>query len=132
MGEILAHRIKGNPDIQGIKMGKNAVKNVITQFADDTSLYLIYSETTLNAAISELMYIETNTGLKVSYDKTCVYRLGSLKHTNAKIYTTKELKWSNGDIDMLGVKIVNTENQSLTQFNDIIQKAKNVAKSWSK
>ena len=79
VGEILAHRIKGNPDIQGIKMGKNAVKNVITQFVDDTSLYLIYSEMTQNFAISKLMYIETNTGIKVSYDKTCVYRLGSLK-----------------------------------------------------
>ena len=37
-----------------------------------------------------------------------VYRVGSLKNTNTKLYTKKEkLNWSDDDIDLLGVKIPN-------------------------
>ena len=132
IGEILAHRIKGNPRIQGIKMGlsKNAVSEVITQFADDTGLFLLYNETTLNEAIRELAHIENNTGLKISYDKTKVYRVGSLKGSGAHMYTLKQLQWSDDNIEMLGVTISNDNCQSSVQFNSILKKMKEVCNKW--
>lgn len=58
------------------------------------------------------MYI--NTGLLVNYDKTNVYRVGSLADTDAKIYTTKEFNWTNEPISLLGVLIPTTPNVDLT------------------
>ena len=130
VGEIMAHKIKENPKIRGVKLTKNGAENIITQFADDTGLFLIYDEMVINEAIKTLMYIETNTGLKVSYEKTCIYRVGSLKNTNAKIYTLKELQWSDGDIEMLGVCIRNEENQNTVQFDETLEKMHNVIKVW--
>ena len=127
----MAHRIKNNPLIRGIKIGKTETSHVITQFADNTGLFLMYNETVLETTISELMYIEKNTGLKVSYDKTCVYRLGSLRNSNAKIYTKKELQWFDGDIEILGITVWNASCQNNKQIDTIISKMQAVAVTWS-
>ena len=132
-GELLAHLIKNNPLIKGIRVNdnlKNEVEHVISQFADDTALFLTFSEECICAAIDTLSRIEHNTGLKVSYEKTTVYRIGSLKNSNAKIYTTKELNWSDDDIPMLGVVIQNRIQQSNESFHQTINKMESVANMW--
>ena len=129
-GETMSHLIKNNPKIVGINLNDNSkseVRHVITQFADDTGLFLMYSEDCLNAVIDTLAYVEKNTGLKVSYDKTCIYRIGSLKKNCAQIHTTKQLKWSDGDIEMLGVTIAYEYVQSNKQFDPCIDKMQAVA-----
>ena len=81
------------------------------------------------AVLETLEYIEKLTGLRISYDKTCIYRIGSIKNTNAKIYTLKPLQWSDGDINMLGATITNGPRQN----NDVsasIEKLKNVSSVW--
>ena len=97
---------------------------------DDTALFLMYSETVLQEAISTLKRIERNTGLKISYEKTNIYRIGSLKNSNAKTYTQKNLNWSDGDIEMLGIRIRNSDCQDNRQYNQIIDKMTNVAMNW--
>ena len=114
-GAIMAQLIKNNPEIQGIKM-HNGVSNVITQFANDTGLFLMYSENCVNAVLSTLMNVELNTGLKVSYEKTKIYRVGSLKNSSAKCYTIKPIIWSDGDIDLLGITISSSPQQSTSDF----------------
>ena len=97
---------------------------------DSTGLYLIFREEVINEAIKELTYIESNTGLKISYDKTCIYRVGSLKGTDAKIYTTKNLQWSDGGIEMLGVTIRNNEQQNCEQMKVVLHKVECVTSLW--
>ena len=127
-GEVMTQLIKNNANIQGVDfMG---VRNIITQFADDTGLFLTYTEESITAAIQTLELVERNTGLKVSYEKTTIYRIGSLKNTNAKIYTCKPIKWSDDDIDMLGVIIKNTDRQSNEGFDTCIEKMANVSELW--
>ena len=74
-GELLAHKIKYNEKIKGIQIGE--VTMLISQFADDTTLFLEYDEISLEEVVHTLTKIEANTGLKVSYDKTILYRVGS-------------------------------------------------------
>ena len=74
--EIMAHKIRENTSIKGINVYD--VIFLLSQFADDTTLYLSYDAITLNAAIATLTLIEENMGLKVNYDKTSLYRIGSL------------------------------------------------------
>ena len=129
--EIMAHLIKNNPLIHGIKIGqRKEVEKVISQFADDTCLFLLYTENCLNATIDTLMHIEKNTGLKVSYEKSCIYRIGSLQHSKAQCYTKKSFSWSDGDLELLGVTIVNGKCQNNSGFNEIVNKMERVANNW--
>ena len=56
-GAIMSLLIKNNPDIRGIKMGYG-VTHVITQFADDTGLFLMYTESCIAATLETLTCIE--------------------------------------------------------------------------
>ena len=127
-GEIMAQLIINNPNIKGITM--NNVEFIISQFADDTGLYLEYDECTLQACVNTLTMVEENLGLKVSYDKTCIYRIGSLKNSDAKLYTTKEFRWSDDDIKMLGVMISNNAEQSSAGYDPTIDKMEGIMNQW--
>ena len=127
--EVMTHMIRNNPEIKGIKMSAGTEK-VITQFADDTGLFLMYTESCINAAIATLVHIEHNTGLKVSYDKTCIYRIGSLKGSQAQCYTIRPLMWSDGDIEMLGLTISNGSTQTEKGFDMMLQKMQGVVATW--
>ena len=129
---IMSHLITAHPHVQGVKLNKIHTPQIITQFADNTGLYLRYSHECLEFTIQVLTCIENNTGLKISYDKTCIYRVGSLKNTNAKLYTSKEFTWSDDDIDMLGVHICNNAMQSTSQYDAIIEKMIVVINTWNK
>ena len=129
-GEIMAHLIKNNKYIRGIKMGKSEVEHVITQFADDTALFLVYEDRTLLEALETFSYIHKHTGLQISYEKTCIYRIGSIKNSNAKLYTIRPMQWSDGDISMLGVTIKNKEFQDNTDFETSIDKMSNISNLW--
>ena len=76
--------------------------------------------------------LENSTGLKVDYDKSSIYRIGSLKTTNAKMYTNKKFHWTNDDIRVLGIDILsNTQNLNKVNYQKIIKKAKATIQDWS-
>ena len=84
-GEIMAQLIHNNPFIKGINLGSRyEANNVISQFADDTALFLMYTESCINNTLQVLAKIESSIGLKVSYEKTTIHRIGSLKNSNAE------------------------------------------------
>ena len=99
--EVMTHLIKQHSSIKGISI--NELEEILSQFADDTSLFLKWDQDCLNALCEVLSQIEANIGLRVSYDKTTLYRIGSLSKTSARLYTAQDFKWSNDDIHVLGV-----------------------------
>ena len=116
-GETMAHLVKQNPLIKGVKLGNKT--HVISQFADDTTLFLTYDITTVEETIKTLTHVEANTGLVISYEKTTVYRVGSIRESDVKFITAKQMAWSSGDIEMLGVVIRNglhQDSNSLRRF----------------
>ena len=126
--ETMSHLIYGNTDIRGIDL--HELKNVLAQFADDTGAYLQFEETTINNFINALQCAEAQMGLKVSYDKTTLYRIGSIANSDAKCYTTKNIKWSNGPIDTLGMMISCTDDHIVDNFQTVMNKVKAVCKNW--
>ena len=80
-----------------------------------------------------LKEFENYTGVGVNYNKTKILRVRSLSETNAEFYSTLPLKWSDGTVQVLGILIANNITDT-TKFNYEIalQKAKAVAKMWSK
>lgn len=110
--QILHNLLCNSTQIKGITV--HGVKALISQFADDTTLFLEYDCATLNAVIGTLESFYHCTGLSVNYDKTIIYRIGSIANTDAKLYTIKTFCWSNEPVSTLGIKFSTVPDRQLT------------------
>lgn len=131
-GQILHDLIQYNSKIKGIKI--NDLELLISQFADDTTLFLTYERSVLEEVAKTFDRMHCLTGLKVNYDKTNIYRVGSLANTNAKIYTAKEFNWTNEPISLLGVLIPTKPDNKLSSeinYESIINRIDSITQSWS-
>ena len=128
ISEIMAHKLRNNEKIKGVTIGK--IEYLISQFADDTDLYLTFEQETINEVFSTLTGIEANTGLRVSYEKTTMYRIGSITDSNAKMFTTRKVNWSNDYVNTLGVDLFNDPEKREANITDIINKMKVVSNIW--
>ena len=127
--ECMNHLIQQNKDIRGIEMKE--LKNVLSQFADDTSAYLQFDPLVIEGFCSSLQKVEENLGLKVSYEKTNLYRVGSLAHSDAKCYTSKQLNWTSENINTLGVEIACDGSYVENNFKAVIAKMKVICSDWN-
>ena len=82
ISEILANKLRNNKLIKGIPI--NGTEFLLSQFADDMDLYLPFDKVVINEVLNTFSGIETNTGLKVSYDKTVLYHIGSIAKYECK------------------------------------------------
>lgn len=80
------------------------------------TLFLKFEESTVMELEDTLNTFEEATGLKVNFDKTCLYRIGSLVQSDAKKFTRKPYLWSNGPIKILGI-IVDHNQENMLQLN---------------
>ena len=128
-GEILNH-VVNNPEngVQGIDM--KGLKNILSQFADDTAAYLKFNQLSLDAFTATLECIEANMGLKVSYDKTTLYRVGSLQNSEAALFTRRNFAWSNESLDTLGIKIQCNGKPDPDNFQKIMSKLNATCDLW--
>lgn len=62
-----------------------------------------FEQNTFNEVVKTFDLTHTNLGLTVNYDKTTVYRMGSIANSDAKMYTVKPFKWTNHPPKVLGV-----------------------------
>lgn len=129
--QVLNELIKQNTKIKGIHL--DDLNFLLSQFADDTTLFLSYDKETLEQVINTLDIMHYNTGLTVNYDKTNIYRVGSLAGTSAKIYTTKVFNWTNEPIKMLGIVIPIDPTIDITSlnYNNLPDKIRNICEQWS-
>ena len=83
--EFLAVKIRHNKNIKGIHI--NGTEFKISQYADDTSLFLDGSTESLNQTLWELECFANISGLKINFDKTQVVWIGSKKFSTSAIKT---------------------------------------------
>lgn len=129
-GQLLNSMLKSNDKIQGVKIDDQ--EYLISQFADDTDLYLMFDQETFNQVVEVFNKLENNIGLKVNYDKTSIYRMGSLENTNAQLYTMRVFQWVNNPPNILGVNLVEyTDTKAiLSNFQGIMDKVEAVINNW--
>lgn len=128
--QIFTRLIKNNGNIVGIDV--NTVKFLLGQFADDTDLYLKFEADTLNNVVQVLDTVYHNLGFKVNYDKTTIYRMGSLHNSDAKLYSIKPFCWTNQPPNVLGVTVSSyhdTDTMS-SNFNGLIVKCEAILNQW--
>ena len=128
--EILAINLRSNSQIKGIPV--NDITALLNQFADDMDIFMLADQNSLHQCLNCSQEFQAHTGFTVNYDKTQIYRIGSLKRSNAMFFTQEKLKWTNDSIEVLGVKIDHDdENVLRMNYQTIVPKVKNVLKSWS-
>ena len=127
IAEILAMSLRDNQEIEGITI--QDIKNLLNQFADDMDIFSTANEKSIKAIYEELDKFKYQSGFTVSYEKTTLYRIGSLRHSNAAMYNLDQYRWSNQDITVLGVQITH-ENLMEKNYNAIIPKAKQTLNAW--
>ena len=127
IAEILALALRSNQNIKGITI--KDIKNLLNQFADDMDIFSENDESSLKKILEELDRFKLQSGFTVSYDKTTLYRIGSLRHSNAQLYGIDEITWSNEDIQVLGVTISH-EDIIQKNYTGLVQKARETLNLW--
>ena len=108
----------------------NQHKYDLSQYADDTDVFSLFNQEGLNQIIHQLDRFECNSGLRVNYEKTAIYRIGSIKDSNAKLYTTKPLAWNSVGINVLGVFVTHKEDLLQVNYDPVLVKVKAVISAW--
>ena len=127
IAEILAIMLRNNEEIQGITV--RDFRHLLNQFADDMDVSSLASEKSISQILEELDKFKYQSGFTVSYEKTTLYRIGSLRHSNATMYNMDQYKWSNKDITVLGVTISH-EDIVRKNYSGLVDKAKSTLNSW--
>jgi hypothetical protein len=123
--ELLAIRIRENPQVKGIKVGDTEIK--ISQLADDTTCFLnnLESITVIMRIFDEF---KNCAGLQVNVEKTKATFIGSFRD---RVDSPLGLDWSTNYIDTLGVKLsVKGEDHYNLNFKDKILNLKNILRIW--
>ena len=124
--ELLAHNVRMNRSILGIKVVKREIK--ISQFADDTTCFL-ESVPSLLHLLDCLERFRRYAGLKVNRYKTQCLTIGEIDVSHARI---EGITWCN-ELKILGVvlgKNLKEEQHYLLNYKSRIDKIRNICLDW--
>ena len=131
IAEIFAISIRQNKNIQGFNI--NDIMDTLGQFADDTDMYLKGRQKVLDETFKVIESFHQISGLKVNYDKTILYKIGSLTKTNAKLITKRNVRWVDSGINVLGVEIPQDIDQiNEVNYHTILNKVTNTLTAWTR
>ena len=128
--EPLAIMLRNSKKIKGLKI--RDIEYLLIQFADDLGLFLDFDQRTWSEVEQIFARFQKMSGMLINYEKTSVYRLGSLRNSNAKFYSQKQMTWSNKPIKVLGL-VVSMNQQEVYDNNikPILAKIESILKLWA-
>ena len=127
--EVLAVKIRANSKIKGLKIKNQEV--LLALFADDLGLILDNDQRSWNKVVHTFSWFERNTGMSINYEKTVVYRLGSLRNTQARFYSQRKMIWSDKPLKVLGVTLTSNKEELIRlNYDSIFEKIEALTKIW--
>lgn len=129
--EVLSLMLRKENAIKGIDI--NDKSYLLSQYADDTQIFLNGSETSLKVTLGLLKKFYIMSGLKINEDKTKALWIGSMSRSDLKLCREYKLDWEQGPIKILGVMFT-PEVFNIWDLNsrELITKMEKVLQSWSK
>lgn len=130
--EILSIMIRKNKNIKGIKIA--GMETVISQYADDTTLFLDGTEESLTNSLNILDQYYLLSGLKINELKTKIFWIGSKKYSPYRIKTRKKLIWiDDGRFSCLGIDFsLHLGEMESLNYNRVFESVMRQIKHWSK
>jgi hypothetical protein len=129
--EALSCYIRSQQNIKGVNIyGK---ENKICQFADDTCLILQLDTDSINTAFTAFEKFQEISGLKVNFDKTELFPVGTIKESNLPLYSYRNIAWSPDGVKILGIHISHNKKRMMDQnYNPILTKMENIINIWKR
>ena len=93
--------IRDNNIISGIHINRKEFR--LSQYADDTKLFLDGTERSLRETLNILNLFYSMSGLKINIEKTRAILMGSLSHSIGQLCKDYKLDWPQGAFKILGV-----------------------------
>ena len=97
---ILAEQVTKSNQLTGIRINNNQEIR-ISQYADDTIIFVDGTERSIKGAVKELVTFGNHSGLKINIDKTVGMSIGTLPDQNSTGYNIKFVE----QMTVLGIKI---------------------------
>ena len=91
-------------------------EHCLSQYADDTSVFLSASERNLKAALKILHWFHQNSGLEININKTKVIRIGPIRETDRYFCRENDLEWVHVFV-ALGIEYNVLDLQGITELN---------------
>ena len=135
-GEILSRMLHENEIVKGISI--NDKEAFLSQFADDTALFLDGSRESFEQCIHILNKFANISGLSMNFDKTVVVWLGSKKNCGDRYLRDMNFTWDPGGIlnskfKYLGIIFsTNTKNIVDLNYNSKLMEIEKLLKTWNK
>ena len=129
--EYLSQSIENNRDIVGLHICGKEQK--LTQFADDTSLFLQSTKKVLRKTLETLTNFEETSGLKINLTKTKAVWIGSERFRDDGICHDLKLDWVH-EFTALGIKYDARVLENITYLNCIerVIEMEKLLTNWNK
>ena len=125
--ETIALELRQCDQIEGIPIEDFIY--TLNQYADDMSVASLANNSSISAICDKIEHCRLNTDFAINFDKTVMLRLGLHRDTEAKYYTQKEVAWTSGDINILGI-VVSRDNVLQKNYDNLLNKAKSTLGTW--
>ena len=125
----MANKIRLDNKVKGVNINSEIYK--LSQYADDTTLFLQYDENSLRETFKILAKFQKISGLKLNSEKTQILKIGPNKESTDVLAPELQLQWTKGPITILGVQI--TPNLDILQqlnFEPKVKKFKQILNIW--
>ena len=99
--EILSLFLSNEESVKEININNKSF--LLSQYADDTQIFLDGSESSLRSTLHILQTFYEISGLKINTEKTKALWIGSMSRSNIKLCHDYNLDWDQGPIKILGV-----------------------------
>ena len=129
--EVLSHMLRKDKDIKGIIINNKEYK--LSQYADDTQIFLDGTEISLRKTLEKLHTFYLMSGLKLNIDKTKAIWIGAASKSKNRLCHEYNLDWNQEPSKVLGT-IFTTEVFDIWEKNAtaIFKNVEQTIKSWSK
>ena len=126
---MLAIMLRSNSNITGIKIGQ--ITSLLAMFADDMSVFMLNSPRNWQELRKTIREFQSISGLKVNYEKSTIYRLGSAKKADARYYASNQMIWTDKSVNILGVMLdTNVDNMLAINIEPIFERMNIILQMW--
>ena len=124
--EILSLKLK---NIKGMKI--KDTEYILSQFADDTTIFLDGSKKSLKTTLEELTWFGKLSGLNINLTKSHVIWIGSKAFSQDKYLICERLSWNKTKFELLGIQFdINIENMINVNFSKKYKDIEQTIRKW--
>jgi hypothetical protein len=130
--EVMAIMIRENTKIKGIKINTD-IDILLSQFADDTTLFLDGTRESFEACIKVLKTFSDMSGLTINFKKSSALWIGASAGSKVKYLPELNFSWNPTVIKSLGILFsTNISNIAQINYENKINGIKNILNVWTR